>query len=111
MTKYKMVLMTRPIEGREQEYNDWYENVHLKDVTAVHGVKSAQRFRLAQSLPGQDAMPYAAIYDIETDDIKGVFKAIQTGAQSGQISVSEALDRSAIGGAIYEEFGPTVKAE
>ena len=28
--KYKLVVMSFPVEGREREYNEWYDNVHLK---------------------------------------------------------------------------------
>jgi len=38
MAKYKMVTLTNPVEGREEAYNDWYQNVHLPEVVAYKGV-------------------------------------------------------------------------
>ena len=70
MPKYKLIVMTQPVEGREQEYNDWYQDAHLSDLVAVYGVKSAQRFRLSRTVVADPApLPYLAIYEIETDDI------------------------------------------
>jgi hypothetical protein len=30
MPRYKMLLLTEPKKGREQEFNDWYDKVHLQ---------------------------------------------------------------------------------
>lgn len=40
-----------------EEYNEWYDNVHMKEVLALPGVISARRFKLAnaQIMPGDDA--------------------------------------------------------
>ena len=32
MRRYKMITLSNPTAGREAEYNDWYQNVHLKDL-------------------------------------------------------------------------------
>ncbi len=45
-TKHVLVVMSNPAPGKEQEYNDWYTNVHLGDVLKVPGIVSAQRFKL-----------------------------------------------------------------
>jgi hypothetical protein len=30
--KQQFLVFTNPVEGREDEYNEWYDNVHLGDV-------------------------------------------------------------------------------
>ena len=35
MPSYKLIVMTQPVEGREQEYNDWYQGMHLPDLVSV----------------------------------------------------------------------------
>jgi hypothetical protein len=35
--KHLVVVLTEPTEGREAEYNDYYENRHLDDVLATTG--------------------------------------------------------------------------
>jgi hypothetical protein len=110
MHKYKFVVFTRPIEGREQEYNEWYQNVHLPDLLSVPGYISAQRFRLSRThtvLNGEVPFPYLAIYNIETDDIDEVLAGMKR--LKGKIVVSDALDLPASSAMIYEEYGSLVE--
>ena len=43
--KHLVLILTEPTEGREQEYNDYYENLHLREVIETTNLKTAQRFR------------------------------------------------------------------
>ena len=62
--------LTNAVDDREDEYNDWYNNTHLKDVLNVPGFVSAQRFRLSSAQRmANPPYKYLAIYEIETDDI------------------------------------------
>lgn len=109
MPSYKLIVMTQPVEGREQEYNDWYQGMHLPDLVAVYGVKSAQRFQLSRTVVAdRGPLPYLAIYDIETDDIDKTLDDLKARVGSGQILVSPALSKENYFGAVYEEFGPVV---
>jgi len=107
MPRYKLVVMTTPIEGREQEYNDWYREVHLNDLLEVDGIKSAQRFRLSRVVaPAGKPLPYLAIYDVETDNIDKTLEDLQNRATSGRMFISPALSVEEAFGAVYEELGP-----
>jgi hypothetical protein len=103
-----MVVMSSPVEGREAEYNDWYQNVHLSEVVALGGIKSAQRFRLARNMGESKGAPYLAVYDIETDDIDAVLQEIESKALGGQLNMSTAVDTQTAFAAVYEEFGSVV---
>jgi len=65
MAKYTLIALSNPVAGKEQEFNEWYSNVHLRDVTSLPGVVSGRRFRIALDRPWK----YAAEYEIECDDI------------------------------------------
>lgn len=109
MPRYKLVVMTKPVEGREQEYNDWYQNVHLRDVVAIPGYQSAQRYRLLRSVvPGADRLPYLAIYEIETDDVDAAVRELSERAGAGGMVISGAMSRD-IFAAVFEELGPPVR--
>ncbi len=111
MQRYKFLVLTKPADGQEKEYNDWYQNIHLKDIVSIPGFKSAQRFRLRQTvMPGATLPVYLAIYDLETDDIDGALKEMMTRSESGQMVVSTSLCTDGGFGAIYEEIGPLVEA-
>jgi hypothetical protein len=71
---------------RVDEYNRWYDEVHLPEIVAVDGVVSAKRFA-----PLQDDGPYVALYEIEADDLDAVFQGIAAAAGDGRIHMSDAI--------------------
>ena len=112
MRRYKLLIFSKPVPGREQEYNDWYQNLHLSDVVAISGIRSAQRFRFNQAIVAStEPLPYLAIYDVETDDINGTIQQLQSRAQSRQILISDALSMDQALGVVYEEYGAMVRAD
>ena len=45
MPKAVMVVYSRPTDpARDDDYNDWYDNVHLREVCEVPGFVSARRY-------------------------------------------------------------------
>lgn len=110
MPRYKMVVYSRPTPGREDEYNDWYQNVHLRELVALPGFKSARRFRHARNLVEGDAYPYMSIYEIETDDIDAALNALRDTAGRGALTMSDAIDLTDTSALVYEEFGIAVVA-
>ena len=106
MPRYRMLILSRPAAGREERYNEWYDGTHLEQMLALKGFKSAQRLHLARTLGEREAYPYAAIYEIETDDIDAVLQDIYREAGSGRLLVDAALERESVYAAIYEDFGP-----
>ena len=47
MVRQLFMVLSEAVEGRENEYNEWYENIHLDEVIQTSAVVSAQRFKLA----------------------------------------------------------------
>ena len=109
--KYKMVVFTNAVEGKDKEFNDWYQNTHLKQIVSIKSFVQAQRFRFQTNIIPGSANParYMAIYDIETDDINAALGAMGDHAASGRMSVLDSMAPPTIG-AVYEEFGEVVKA-
>ncbi|MGD9142392.1 MAG: hypothetical protein PVG61_00950 [Dehalococcoidia bacterium] len=54
---------------REDEFNDWYSNIHLPDMLEVPGMISATRWASAEDKEEQ-RRKYLALYELETDSIK-----------------------------------------
>lgn len=88
MTRYRMVSLTNVLDGREKEFNDWYEQIHLGDLLALDGMKSGQRYRLIDD----PDWAYLADYEVETDDIRGLLNRMDQRARSGEIYFSPAFD-------------------
>ena len=54
MRTFTFVALTNAVAGREQEFNDWYDHQHVKDVLAIPGFLTAQRFeRVGQVVRSQ----------------------------------------------------------
>ena len=110
MPRYKMLVMTNAVEGREDEFNEWYQSRHLPDVTAVPGFHSAQRFKLAKVLSkGASAKPYLSIYEIETNDLEATISEMRRRARTEGMPISEAMAAGTFG-VVYEEAGPVVSS-
>ena len=80
----------------EDDFNDWYTNVHLADVLRIPGIVSAQRFILSSDQRAQPPYPYKyfALYEIETDDLKGVLATLQERAGTEAMVISPAIDQT-----------------
>lgn len=93
MAKYNLIALTNPLEGRDDEFNDWYTNVHLADVLKLPGVTAAQRYRLAdtQHRAGPLEWAYMAVYEIEIDDISRTLSALRAASGSDAMPLSPSL--------------------
>lgn len=95
MTKqYRLIALSKPVEGKEQEFNDWYDNTHIPEILSLPGMTAAQRFKLTQPLgPQPESFPFLTVYEAETDDIGGTIGALVQAAQSGKLTPTEASDK------------------
>lgn len=93
MQRYSLIVFTNPVEDREDEYNDWYTNIHLPDVLRVPGVIGAQRFRRGETQ--RDAGPYPwrylAIYECETDDVSKVIGELKARGGTELMRMTDSL--------------------
>ena len=98
MARFSLVVYSNPVEGREQEYNDWYSNRHLNDLLAIPGVISARRFKLSGTQIGEAAQPYQylAIYDVEADDVSSFLKEMMERTTKGAIPVTTAMSQDVL---------------
>src|ERR1700737_2067478 len=95
------VVFSNPVDGREDEYNDWYDNVHLADVLAVDGVVSAQRFKYGD-ITGPAPYQYLAVYEWDVDDVATARSALDKAREAGRLVVSNALDGKTVGAWFFE---------
>ena len=94
MATHRLVVFTEPIPGKEDEYNDWYDRVHLGEVLETEGFVAAQRFALSDAqIGGGDAEApsrYLAIYEIEAENLEAALEKLNAG--SGTMQMSDALN-------------------
>ena len=85
MAKGIILVESRPSSpDRDQEYNTWYDEVHIPELVALDGFVSARRLR-----PVEGDGPYVAIYEVEADNLQAVLDNMI--ASAGRLHMSDAL--------------------
>jgi hypothetical protein len=107
MAKYTFVVLTNPTAGKEAEYNEWYNKIHIPDVLNVQGMVAAQRFKLADTQMGAaPAHRYLAIYEIETDNLQETFDDLKSRSGTDDMVLTDAID---LKGAMAAVFAPAAE--
>ena len=100
MTTLYMV-KSNPVDGKDDEFNRWYTDVHLPEVLQIDGFESAQRFCLTEQQIQPQSRRYLAIYTINGDDIDGTLANLRS---MRSFNMSDALDMSSIEISIFEQI-------
>ncbi|MBT3333461.1 MAG: hypothetical protein HOK21_18010 [Rhodospirillaceae bacterium] len=99
MTENILVVLTNPVPGKEDEFNEWYSNIHLQEICQLSGFKSAQRFKLGDAQMGPDgAHRYLAIYEIDGDPAAAL-EALK--AARPDLNMTDALDPASISTQVF----------
>lgn len=96
MAKYNLVVQSQAKPGRDDDYNDWYDNQHFADICAIPGVTGGRRLEATPMLMGEPGLKYLAIYDVETDDPGGFMAEMGRRGAEGLMPVSDALDHATV---------------
>jgi hypothetical protein len=114
VAKYTFVVLSNPTTpGQEAEYNEWYNKVHIADVLNVPGFVAAQRFKVAEAqfADGAPSHRYLALYEIETDDIKGSLKELQKRIGTADMIMSDGIDMKGISAGLFKPLAERVLAK
>ena len=109
------IVFSNPVEGKDDEFNEWYDNVHIPELLAVPGMLSAQRYDLrdAEIYHLQDGRPpeqrYCLIYEME-GDVDAIMAEIQERVAEGKINMADCLDMSSWRLSFWDRLGPKVNA-
>ena len=113
--RYVYMVMSDPLPGREAEYNDAYQNMHMGDLVQLPGWTGAQRFRLVPDVTPRSIQPLyrrgnLIIWDQEGADL-GILqrdsRAAIAGGKSRLIPGFDYADGGSVR-AIYQVIGPRV---
>jgi predicted SnoaL-like aldol condensation-catalyzing enzyme len=68
MIEAVLVVLTNAVAGREEDFDDWYTHIHMRDALRFRGSIAAQRFKWAeqqaQDYPSDYGWDYMALYDV-----------------------------------------------
>ena len=101
MARYVFAVLTNPVEGRDAEFNKWYDEIHLPDVCAFPGFVGAKRYRLAD---GESSHRYLALYEMESNDPKRDIEGLTAAAGTDRMRMSDALDLPSATTLLWEEI-------
>ena len=99
----KMLVFSNAAEGRDDEFNKWYDEVHKGDVLSLEPFKSAKRYVVSQ-VPGlpDPAHRYLAIYEHE-GPAKDAMESMMGAAANFQMSDALGPDALIVFVEDYEE--------
>jgi len=104
---YYQVVFTAMVEGKERDFNLFYDQHHAPELAAIPGFVSAQRMILARpttaSIP---ATKYLALFKVETSDLAAVKQAA---TKPG--TTSDAFDTKSTRGYTFRAIGPVIEGD
>jgi hypothetical protein len=105
---YYQVVFTAMVEGREPEFNLFYDDHHAPELAAIPGFVSAQRMILARpSTASIPATKYLALFKVVTSDLAAV-KEIAAGPG---FTKSPAFDTQVTRGYTFRAIGPVIEGD
>lgn len=99
MARFTMIALTNAKPGRDAEFVDWYDRIHLGEVLTIPGIISAQRCTAAPiAAAGEPSWRYVGFYTIEADDPAPVFGELMRRYLSGEMTACDAMDEVSYNG-------------
>ena len=81
----RTVVASSPKPGRESEYAEWYDLVHLPDVCRATGVLNGRRLIALDSSPATPPGAQISVFDLDVDDPSSVMAEIMERTKSVKI--------------------------
>lgn len=112
MPKIKMFVYTNALEGKDEDFNRWYDEIHVPEILKFTKSTAAQRFRLSKAqpedLPGDpEPFRYLAIYEFEVDSMEA-FDSLM--ASTEKMDLGNSLDQTSAKLVFYDDLGERVSA-
>jgi hypothetical protein len=113
-----LLVFTNAVEGRDDEFDRWYDETHVPQVLAVPGVTSAQRYRVGEletpEVEGVDTPPppahrYLAVYRLDRAGNE-VMAEFGNRLVTGELDLSPDMDLTTIALAVWRPHGPERRA-
>jgi hypothetical protein len=120
MRKFTWIVLTNCDPMHEDEYNRWYDDIHIPDLLRIPGIVGASRSRLADvqmpmapdnSLMLSDSKTvatkyrYMACYYIETDDVAAVLNEVTVRSNTPDMIISPFMAGAYT--LMFEDISPT----
>jgi hypothetical protein len=96
MQRGVLLVQTAPVPGREQDFDRWYNTVHVPQILQTPGFVAGTRFRAvtapgASPLAADDWRPYLAVYEIAAPDLAASHAALLGRMRAGELARSDVI--------------------
>jgi hypothetical protein len=89
-----LAVFTESRPGREDEFNRWYDEVHVGDLLVVPGIESVQRFHISATEPPQSpSHRWLGIYELSRNPNE-VMEALRATREQRTMSPAYDSDRT-----------------
>jgi hypothetical protein len=100
MAKHVILALTNPVSGKDDEFNDWYDNVAVPTYKSLPGLVPLGRFKAVDvphlfpfELPNEFA--YLSLYYFEADDAAGFMEKLKASfAERPEYEFSPDIDQT-----------------
>lgn len=105
MARHIINVYTQPVPGREDEWNRWYDDIHIPDRLRYPEVIAVQRFHVS---PGHEEAAGSkeknlCVYELETDDLEELLARLN---DPTKMEGTDALDPDSVRIVTYTAFRP-----
>jgi hypothetical protein len=106
------IAFSAPTPGREEEFNEWYDEIHLAEALALPGHVGAHRYRLSEDqLPGMapSSYEYLTIYELDRPPAEPL-AALASELESGTIALPDSIDAESLRSWAYSAVSDQVES-
>jgi hypothetical protein len=91
-----LAVQTEAKPGQEEEFNTWYDEVHVPEILATPGFDACRRYRIRRSPLAPEGHEdewgkYLAIYEISGPDLVVAHTELLQRFRSGELTMGESL--------------------
>ncbi|MGY1772448.1 hypothetical protein [Blastococcus sp. SYSU D00813] len=93
MAEGLFIAYSSAVPGREAEYEEWYEQVHVPDVrAAIPSVTAVHRYKRVDLTGGEAAPRYIAVYELGDPDVATAAAQLGAAGAEGRLRMTDAID-------------------
>ncbi|SEP23459.1 hypothetical protein [Trujillonella endophytica] len=93
MAKALLIAYSSAVPGKDAEYEQWYDEIHIPDVrAAIPSVTGVSRYRLVDLTGGTAAPRYVAVYELGDADVATAAGQLGAAGQAGRLRPTDTID-------------------
>ena len=93
MAQGLMIAYSSAAPGRDAEYEQWYDEIHIPDVrAAIPSITAVHRYKRVDLQGGAGAPRYVAVYELGDADVATAAGQLGAAGAEGRLRMTDAMD-------------------